>query len=56
MFGSERLERAIGESQGCDALAIRERILGAVRDHVGGVPQGDDLTLAVVRAGSRPCG
>ena len=53
IFGEERLRAVIETNGDGDAQALLEAILAAVEDFVKGVPQGDDLTLVVVRREDR---
>jgi sigma-B regulation protein RsbU (phosphoserine phosphatase) len=49
IFGEERLRAVIEAECESDAQAMLAAILAAVEDFVKGVPQGDDLTMIVVR-------
>jgi sigma-B regulation protein RsbU (phosphoserine phosphatase) len=48
-FGLDRLESQLRNANGGDADTILFSMLGSVQDFVGGCPQADDMTLAVVR-------
>lgn len=48
-FGVERLEQAVRATRGQPATAVLEYIRERVRDHAGGTPQFDDITLVVVQ-------
>ena len=49
MFGEERVAEAVRALRGQSAAEIVEGIVEAVRTFAAGVPQGDDLTLVVIR-------
>jgi serine phosphatase RsbU (regulator of sigma subunit) len=49
MFGDERLERLVKDSVGLSAEAIKQRILDDVIAFTRGLPQGDDITLIVLK-------
>ncbi|MGH9850989.1 MAG: SpoIIE family protein phosphatase [Blastocatellia bacterium] len=49
MFGEERLERLVKESVGLSAEEIKQRILDEVLSFTAGLPQGDDITLIVLK-------
>jgi sigma-B regulation protein RsbU (phosphoserine phosphatase) len=48
-FGEERLAEVVTAAREQSALGIRESVLGAVRAHLGPRPQGDDITLVVIK-------
>jgi phosphoserine phosphatase RsbU/P len=48
-FGEKRLAEVFEMDRGSSAADLVQRIVGAVQDHVGTVPQSDDITLVVVR-------
>jgi len=48
-FGRKRLESLIRENSQESAERIRDRIIEAVRHHVGNAPQMDDMTIVVVK-------
>ncbi|MFN0086839.1 MAG: SpoIIE family protein phosphatase [Blastocatellia bacterium] len=54
MFGEERLESLIRESVALDAEQIKQRILDEVLAFTHGLPQGDDITLIVIKMKSWP--
>jgi len=49
MFGEERLEDLVRESVGLSAEEIKQRILDEVLSFTAGLPQGDDITLIVLK-------
>lgn len=49
MFGEERLERLIQDSVTLAAEQIKQRILDEVLAFTHGLPQGDDITLVVIK-------
>jgi phosphoserine phosphatase RsbU/P len=49
MFGDERLEKLVQENAGLSAEAIRNKIVSAVMAFTRGLPQGDDITLIVLK-------
>jgi sigma-B regulation protein RsbU (phosphoserine phosphatase) len=49
MFGEERLERLIRENVSFSAEEIKQRILDEVLSFTAGLPQGDDITLIVLK-------
>ena len=49
MFGDERLERLVKESVNLGANQIKQRILDEVLSFTGDLPQGDDITLIVIK-------
>ncbi|MGH9837902.1 MAG: SpoIIE family protein phosphatase [Blastocatellia bacterium] len=49
MFGDERLERLVKESVALGAEEIKQRILDDVIAFTRGLPQGDDITLIVLK-------
>ncbi len=49
MFGDERLERLVKESVALSADEIKQRILDDVIAFTRGLPQGDDITLIVLK-------
>lgn len=51
MFGDERLAAVVLRARERSAVGIREAVLAAVHDHLAGRPQGDDITLVVVKRG-----
>ena len=51
LFGEERLAAVVVAARERSALGIREAVLGAVTEHLAGEPQGDDITLVVVKRG-----
>jgi len=51
LFGEERLARAVVAARERSAVGIREAVLAAVQRHLDGRPQGDDITLVVVKRG-----
>lgn len=51
LLGPERLAEVVVAARRRSAAGIREAVLGAVDDHLAGRPQGDDLTLVVIRRG-----
>jgi phosphoserine phosphatase RsbU/P len=53
MFGDERLEKLVRESVNLDAEEIRQRILDEVLNFTAGLPQGDDITLIVLKMRQR---
>ena len=52
LFGEERLREIVRESARLPAQAILDRILSAVREYTGDLPQSDDITLLVIKASS----
>jgi sigma-B regulation protein RsbU (phosphoserine phosphatase) len=48
-FGMERLGEVLRQAHGCSAEALRDAIVAAVREHVGGVEAFDDVTLIVLK-------
>lgn len=50
-FGEERLADVVVAAREQPALGIRESVLAAVHDHLGDRPQGDDITLVVLKRG-----
>lgn len=54
MFGDERLERLVKESVNLSAEEIKRWILDEVLRFTTGLPQGDDITLIVLKMGSVP--
>ncbi len=48
-FGEERLRAVVDQAAARGAPAVREAVLGAVREHAAGVPPSDDITLVVIR-------
>ncbi|MGH9853643.1 MAG: PP2C family protein-serine/threonine phosphatase, partial [Blastocatellia bacterium] len=54
MFGDERLEKLIKESVSLSAEQIKQRILDEVLSFTRGLPQGDDITLIVLKMKSTP--
>jgi sigma-B regulation protein RsbU (phosphoserine phosphatase) len=48
-FGFDRLEGELKSAQGDCADAVLFSVLGAVQDFAGGCPQGDDMSLVVLR-------
>ncbi|MBO0862789.1 MAG: SpoIIE family protein phosphatase [Chloracidobacterium sp.] len=49
MFGEERLEKLVRESVSLSAEQIKQRILDEVLNFTAGLPQGDDITLIVLK-------
>jgi serine phosphatase RsbU (regulator of sigma subunit) len=49
MFGDERLERLVKDSVSLSAEQIKQRILDEVLSFTAGLPQGDDITLIVLK-------
>jgi phosphoserine phosphatase RsbU/P len=49
MFGDERLEKLVRESVDLSAEEIKQRILDEVLNFTAGLPQGDDITLIVLK-------
>jgi serine phosphatase RsbU (regulator of sigma subunit) len=49
MFGEDRLEAVVVRARERSAMGIREAILSAVQEFVADGPQGDDITLVVVK-------
>jgi len=49
MFSDERLEALVKESVGLSAEQIKQRILDDVLGFTRGLPQGDDITLIVLK-------
>ncbi|MGE0128477.1 MAG: SpoIIE family protein phosphatase [Blastocatellales bacterium] len=49
MFGEERLEELVKESVSLSAEEIKRRILNEVLSFTAGLPQGDDITLIVLK-------
>jgi serine phosphatase RsbU (regulator of sigma subunit) len=49
MFGEDRLENLVKDSVSLSAEEIRRRILDAVLSFTAGLPQGDDITLIVLK-------
>jgi serine phosphatase RsbU (regulator of sigma subunit) len=49
MFGDERLEKLVKESVSLSAEEIKQRILDEVLSFTRGLPQGDDITLIVLK-------
>jgi sigma-B regulation protein RsbU (phosphoserine phosphatase) len=49
MFGAERLEQLTTESVKLSAEEIKTRILNEVLSFTAGLPQGDDITLIVLK-------
>ncbi|MEZ4387935.1 MAG: SpoIIE family protein phosphatase [Candidatus Krumholzibacteriia bacterium] len=50
-FGEERLAEVVAAAREQSALGIREAVLAAVYAHLGDRPQGDDITLVVIKRG-----
>ena len=50
-FGEQRLAEVVAAVRERPALGIREAVLQAVQDHLRDRPQGDDVTLVVIRRG-----
>ncbi len=48
-FGLERLRAALAKSAGANASGVVDALLSAARDHGGGSPLADDMTVVVVR-------
>ncbi len=53
MFDESGIEAAVVGCLKGSAMDARDAILDVVTQHAGGVPQGDDVTLVVVKAGGR---
>ena len=49
MFGDDRLEQLVRANSGLSAEKIRDRILEEVLSFTRGLPQGDDITLMVLK-------
>ena len=49
MFGDERLEKFVRESVNLEAEELRRRILDELLNFTAGLPQGDDITLIVLK-------
>jgi sigma-B regulation protein RsbU (phosphoserine phosphatase) len=49
MFGEERLEKLVKESVSLSAEEIKQLILDEVLSFTAGLPQGDDITLIVLK-------
>jgi phosphoserine phosphatase RsbU/P len=49
MFGEERLEKLVKESVSSSAEEIKQLILDEVLSFTAGLPQGDDITLIVLK-------
>jgi sigma-B regulation protein RsbU (phosphoserine phosphatase) len=49
LFGQDRLEAAIRDSEGASAQEMLDAIVATIRAFTGEIPQSDDLTLFVVR-------
>jgi len=54
MFSEERLEKLVRESVSLSAEEIKQRILDEVLSFTAGLPQGDDITLIVLKMKSAP--
>jgi len=54
MFGDEQLAEVIVAARARSAVGIREAVLAAVQAHLAGRPQGDDITLVVVKRTQAP--
>jgi len=50
-FGEERLAEVVVAARERSAVGIREAVLAAVKEHLAGEPQGDDITLVVLKRG-----
>ena len=48
-FGEDRLVRVAQEYRTLSAGEVRDRIIAAIREFTGSVPQSDDITLVVIR-------
>ena len=48
-FGPERLKAVVSQFRNESAHSIHERIIAAVKTHVGNCPQMDDITLVVIK-------
>lgn len=48
-FGAERLEQVVQQHQAEPAASVAKYIFDAVREHVRGHPQSDDMTLMVIK-------
>ncbi len=53
MFGDERLEKLVKQSVSLSAEEIKRRILDEVLSFTAGLPQGDDITLIVLKVKTR---
>jgi sigma-B regulation protein RsbU (phosphoserine phosphatase) len=49
MFGDDRLENLVKENVGVSAEEIKQKILDDVLSFTAGLPQGDDITLIVLK-------
>lgn len=49
MFGEERLEQLLKTNAGQSAETIKSRVMNAVMSFTRGLPQGDDITLIVLK-------
>jgi serine phosphatase RsbU (regulator of sigma subunit) len=56
MFDESGIEAAVVGCLKGSAVEVRAAVLDAVTRHAGGVPQGDDVTLVVVKAGEAGAG
>jgi ligand-binding sensor domain-containing protein/serine phosphatase RsbU (regulator of sigma subunit) len=54
MFGFEQTTEAIRQAcaEGLEPEALIDRLLGAVKEFAGDVPQGDDMTVVVLKVGT----
>ena len=50
-FGEEKLAEVVVAARERSALGVREAVLDAVQEHLGSRPQGDDITLVVIKRG-----
>jgi sigma-B regulation protein RsbU (phosphoserine phosphatase) len=53
-FGEDRLVRIAQECRTLSAGEVRDRIIAAIREFTGPVPQSDDITLVVIRVLPHP--
>jgi len=50
-FGEDRLAEVVVAARERSAMGVREAVLAAVKEHMGPRPQGDDITLVVIKRG-----
>lgn len=48
-FGDERVAEVVSQCKGSSASQIIDHIVTAVKNHVAGTPQSDDITIVVVQ-------
>jgi phosphoserine phosphatase len=48
-FGTEGVARIVAESHGDGMAALRDQLMRAGREHAGGAPQDDDITIVLVQ-------